>query len=95
MAIHRKPHPRNSWHLYYDKARAPLANVVGDGDHPDMWRIAWPSGLRSDIVNLSRTKGAAVAIAERGPPARNRRLLHWKKEPSRTTTEAPLAEAAE
>jgi hypothetical protein len=31
--------------------------------HPDLWRIAWPDGHLSDIVNLSRAKDAAFSIA--------------------------------
>jgi hypothetical protein len=58
--------------------------MVPDATHPRMWRIAWPGGHLSDIVNLARAKDAAAAIAERGPPARDRRLIHWKQEPSRT-----------
>jgi hypothetical protein len=48
---------------------------------PKMWRIRWPDGSTSDMVNLSRAKDAAAIIAERGPPERNRRLFHWKIEP--------------
>jgi len=75
--------------LHYGRSRAPLARIVADDYWPSMWRIVWPDGRRSDLVNLDRAKDAAAAIAERGPPARNRRLLHWKKNPSKTAPEAP------
>jgi hypothetical protein len=65
------------WVLRYGHTRTPLALVVPDFDWPDMWRIAWPDGRLSDLVNLPRAKDAAEAISERGPPARNRRLFHW------------------
>jgi hypothetical protein len=42
-----------------------------------MWRIIWPDGRVSIAVNLARAKDAAAAIAERGPPARNRHRLRW------------------
>lgn len=69
--------------LHYGKSRTPLARVVPDAVHPGMWRIVWPAGSASDMVNLARAKDAAAAIAERGPPARNRRRLHWTKERSK------------
>jgi hypothetical protein len=63
--------------LRYGHARTPVALVLPDLDWPGMWRIAWPDGRLSDIVNLARAKDAAEAFSERGPPARNRRLFHW------------------
>ena len=63
--------------LCYGHARIPLAVVLPDPDWFGMWRIAWPDGRLSDIVNLTRAKDAAEAISERGPPARNRRLFRW------------------
>ncbi len=67
-----------TYRLLYGRARRPLATVVPDTRWPDMWRIALPDGQLSDMVNLTRAKEAAVAIAERGPPSRYRRLLWWK-----------------
>ncbi len=67
-----------TYRLLYGRARCPLATVVPDTRWPDMWRIAWPDGQISDMVNLTRAKDAAVAIAERGPPSRYQRLLWWK-----------------
>jgi hypothetical protein len=67
-----------TYHLLYGRARRPLATVVPDTRWPDMWRIAWPDGQLSDMVNLTRAKDAAVAIAERGPPGRLRKLLRWE-----------------
>ena len=61
--------------LHYGKT--PLADVVPDNHWPNMWRIAWPDGCLSDMANLSRARDAAQAIAERGPPARNRTILRW------------------
>ena len=64
--------------LLYGNARSPLATVVPDIRWPGMWRIVWPNGQRSDMVNLSRAIEAAEANAERGPPGRDRKLLRWE-----------------
>jgi hypothetical protein len=76
-AIVGHPLPIRAFALRYGHTRTPLALVAPDFDWPDMWRIAWPDGRLSDLVNLPRAKDAAEAISERGPPARNRRLFHW------------------
>jgi hypothetical protein len=75
--------------LFYGSARSPLVQVVPDTRWPRMWRIAWPDGQLSDPVNLARAKDAAAMIAERGPPARDRRLLHWKTKASNSPPEGP------
>jgi hypothetical protein len=64
--------------LYYGGARTPLVHVEPDDQFPGMYRLAWPDGLLSDIVNYARAKDAAAEICERGLPRRDRRLLHWK-----------------
>ena len=74
--------------LRYGRSRAPLAHVAPDDAWPGMWRIVWPDGRRSDLVNLDRAKDAAQAIAERGPPARDRGLFHWEKDHSKTPSGA-------
>jgi hypothetical protein len=66
--------------LHYGSARTPIALVVPDSV---MYRIRWPSGELSDMVNLSRAKDAVVAICERGPPRRDPRLFNWKIDPPR------------
>ena len=63
--------------LHYGSTQRPLATVVPDLLWPGMWRIASPDGRLSDMANLTRAKDAAEAIAERGPPARNRKLFRW------------------
>ncbi len=67
-----------TYRLLYGRARRPLATVVPDTQWPDMWRIVLPDGQLSDMVNLTRAKDAAAAIAERGPPGRYRKLLRWE-----------------
>jgi hypothetical protein len=52
--------------------------VVPDERWPKTWRIRWPDGRISDMVNLSRAKDAAAIIAERGPPERDRRRFRWQ-----------------
>jgi hypothetical protein len=78
---------RKVYALHYGSAERALATVVPDSQWPGMWRIAWPDGRLSDMVNLSRAKDAAESIVERGPPARNRKALRWCVEDART---APL-----
>ena len=67
--------------LHYGSAKHPVAEVVPDKAYPGMWRIRHPDGSLSDMANLTRAKDAAMAIAERGPPARNRQRLHWQIAP--------------
>jgi hypothetical protein len=64
--------------LHYGQTQAPLVWVEPDSVHPNMWRIVWPDGRVSDMVNLARAKDAAMALCERGPPARDPRRLHWR-----------------
>jgi hypothetical protein len=77
--------------LHYGKSKKPLACVKPDERYPTMWRIHWPDGSVSDMVNLTRAKDAAQAIAERGPPPqppRNRRRFHWEQDRSKPPSEA-------
>ena len=67
--------------LRYGSAKHPVAEVVPDKTYPGMWRVRTPDGWLSDMANLTRAKDAAMAIAERGPPARNRQRLHWQIAP--------------
>jgi hypothetical protein len=81
--------------LHYGQSATPLLHVVPNVRYPSMWRIWHPDGALSDMTNLSRARDAARAIAERGPPARNRRRLHWKQERSKTGVAAPLVSQIE
>jgi hypothetical protein len=74
--------------LYYGSSHTPLARVVPDGRYPGMWRIAWGDGFLSDMVNLARAKDAGAVLAQRGPPARDVRRLHWKQERLESRSEA-------
>jgi hypothetical protein len=64
--------------LYYGSAATPLVRVMPDIDFPNMWRMIRPDGQISDLANLARVKDAALALCERGPPARNPQRLHWR-----------------
>jgi hypothetical protein len=66
--------------LHYGKSKKPLAWVKPDDRYPTMWRIHWADGSVSDMVNLTRAKDAAMAIAERGPPRLERRIFRWQTE---------------
>ena len=43
--------------------RKRVAGVVLDGKYPDMWRVQRPDGSLTDMVNLTRAKDAAMALA--------------------------------
>ena len=64
--------------LHYGQAQTPLVRVEPDSVCPGMWRVVWPDGRVSDMVNLARAKDAAMTLAERGPPARNPQRFHWR-----------------
>lgn len=66
--------------LHYGKSRKPLAHVVPDGKYPKMWRIQWPDGSLSDMVNLSRAKDAAMVLAMRQLSTGNSKPLYWKQD---------------
>ena len=69
------------YNLRYGSAKHPVAEVIPDKTCPGMWRVRTSDGWMSDMANLSRAKDAASAIAERGPPARDRTLLRWQMAP--------------
>jgi hypothetical protein len=64
--------------LFYGRSTKPLAWVVPYERWPGIWRIHWPDGSTSDMLNLARAKDAAAAHAERGPPERDRRRFRWR-----------------
>jgi len=60
---------RLTWHRHADrlalclgKSRSALAWVEPDGLWPGMFRVRFPDGTLSDIVNLTRAKDAALVI---------------------------------
>ena len=75
--------------LYYGRSKKPLAWVKPDERYLGMWRIHWPDGEVSDMVNLTRACDAAAAGAERGPPRLNARLFHWRQDRPQTPSGAP------
>jgi hypothetical protein len=50
--------------------------VVPDNKWPAMWRVRTPDGRLSDMVNLTRTKNAAVAVARPKGLGRDE-IVHW------------------
>jgi hypothetical protein len=40
-----------------------MVTIESDARHPGMWRVRYPDGRLSDMVNLTRAKNAAVSIA--------------------------------
>jgi hypothetical protein len=77
--------------LHYGSSKNQLAKIVPDSNWSGMWRIAWPDGRLSDMVNLTRARDAAIAIAERGPPARDRMHLRWQIKPLGEALGSPVA----
>ena len=74
----RAPAAAVRYELFYGQASTPLVRVEPDRTYPDLWRIVWPDGRVSDIVNLTRAKDAAMTLCERGPPARDPQRFHWR-----------------
>jgi hypothetical protein len=78
----RRPASQSAEHhylgLFYGAAKRPLAVVVPDPTYPGMYRVL-ANGVLSDMVNYARAKDAAAATAERGPPARDPKRLHWQR----------------
>jgi hypothetical protein len=44
------------------KAKGPHVSVVQDQKYPNMWRVRYPDGQLSDMVNRTRTRDAAKSI---------------------------------
>jgi hypothetical protein len=51
--------------LFYRDNRNPLVTIEPDSKYPGMYRIRFPDGGLSDMVNLTRAKDAALAFALR------------------------------
>jgi hypothetical protein len=56
-------HQDGKYALHVEGRRGAVLDVVRDEAHPQMWRIRHPDGRLSDMVNLSRAKGAAISVA--------------------------------
>ena len=84
--------------LYHGNNRNPLLTVEPDSKYPGMYRIRFPEGGLSDMVNLTRAKDAAMALAlqslnsgaqETPPPA-----AHVRKKRAKARGDGnPLCEA--
>jgi hypothetical protein len=55
----------NAYRLHYGKSTKALAEVTPDSEYAGMWRIRWPDGQLSDMVNLSRAKDAAMVLVRK------------------------------
>lgn len=64
--------------LHYGKSKKPLAWVKPDERYSGMWRIHWPDGEVSDMVNLTRARDAVRLDVQQGPPPLNARRFHWR-----------------
>ena len=80
--------------LHYGTSKTPLAWIVPDAKYYKMWRIQWPDGSLSDMVNLSRAKDAAMVLAMRQVPSGNSKPLHWKQDRVRQGAEAAPVRSA-
>jgi hypothetical protein len=45
--------------------RRKLLTIVPDAQYPKMWRVRYPDGRLSDMVNRARAEDAAVGVALR------------------------------
>jgi hypothetical protein len=61
--------------LFHGASRRPLVSIKPDSKYPSLFRIRYPNGELSEMVNLSRAKEAASAFALRSlnSEAQNRR----------------------
>jgi hypothetical protein len=66
--------------LHYGRRIAPLVTIKPDVRYPDMYRLHWPDGEISDMVNLTRAKdAAAVLVRQRYPDLpHDSKQLRWK-----------------
>jgi hypothetical protein len=67
--------------LHYGKRQTALAEIVADEAYPAMYRVRWPNGDISDMVNLSRAKDAAIVLARHYHPELAKRegdRFRWK-----------------
>jgi hypothetical protein len=69
----------NVYRLHYGKSTKVLAEVVPANEYAGMWRIRWPDGQSSDMVNLSRAKDAARVLAMRNVNSGDPSPLHWTR----------------
>ena len=69
----------HAYRLRYGKSTKALAEVIPDDEYAGMWRIRWPDGQLSDMVNLTRAKDAARVLAMRDLPTGNDKPLRWDR----------------
>jgi hypothetical protein len=76
--------------LYYGKSKKPLAWVKPDERYSSMWRIHWPDGEVSDMVNLTRARDAARTMARiKHPKLPHDGLLYWRQDTAQRPPGAP------
>jgi hypothetical protein len=63
--------------LHYGTSKKVLATVIPDDKWPTMWRIHWPDGQLSDMVNIARAKDAAFSIAARKLSIKDHDCFRW------------------
>jgi hypothetical protein len=49
--------------LRLDGKGAPLMRIVPDAKWEGMWRVQWPDGSLTDMLNKTRVKDAAISLA--------------------------------
>jgi len=78
-----------SYALHYGRQTTPLCHVNPDEKYPSMYRIHWPNGSVSDMVNLTRAKDAAVHLAIAKDGSLNWHSLRWDR-PERAPEAPPI-----
>jgi hypothetical protein len=51
--------------LHLDGKGRAVVTIVRDEQYPFMWRVRYPDGRRTDMINRTRAKDAALSIALR------------------------------
>lgn len=62
MTVHAEKFSWRGGRLYYGN-QATGFGIVQDQTYPSMWRVELPDKTRTDMVNRSRAKDAAQALA--------------------------------
>jgi hypothetical protein len=58
-------HADDRWFLFHGNNRNPLISIEPDSKYAGMYRLRFQEGGLSDMVNLTRAKDAAIALALR------------------------------
>lgn len=75
---------RGATRVLLDGTRNTGLTVQPDSTYPGMWRLHYPDGIVSDMVNISRATDAAFAWLSRTSGRGNAKGANWKRPEKRT-----------